>query len=176
MIEQLLINVGSCFSTIRLAIRIHQVALIKRHIHSSITFASIIHAKLLHNHDIVSIQFNHFPRMNICDTLRRHLCMLTYIYCNVNEHWLTSPKETLNLQILHYTVILENVVSKRLVLTLQAVEVTWSHVANVLDNLMINTIHAWLAKDDRSPSVFHGGGEGEEGEGKGGEVHGHGQR
>ncbi len=31
----------------------------------------------LHNHDIVSVHFNHFPCMKICNT--KETCMLTYI-------------------------------------------------------------------------------------------------
>ncbi len=45
----------------------------------------IIPAKPLHNHDIVSVHFNHFHCMGICDKLSRHLYMLTYIYFNVDE-------------------------------------------------------------------------------------------
>ncbi len=34
----------------------------------------------LHNHDIVSVHFNHFYCMEICNKLRRDLAMVTYIY------------------------------------------------------------------------------------------------
>ncbi len=44
-----------------------------------------IPAKPLHNHDIVSVQFNHFYCMGICGKLSRHLYMLTYTYLNVDE-------------------------------------------------------------------------------------------
>ncbi len=52
--------------------------------------ADDIPANPLHNHDIVSVYFNHFHCMTICDKLSRHLSMLTYIYLNVDECWLTS--------------------------------------------------------------------------------------
>ncbi len=44
-----------------------------------------IPAKSLHNYDIVSVHFNNFYRMEICDKRRRDLVMITYIYLNVNE-------------------------------------------------------------------------------------------
>ncbi len=50
----------------------------------------IIPAKPLHYCDIVSVHFNHFYCMGICDKLTKHLSMLTYIYLNVDECWLTS--------------------------------------------------------------------------------------
>ncbi len=34
---------------------------------------------------IVSVHFNHFHCMGICNKLSRHLSMLTYIYLNVDE-------------------------------------------------------------------------------------------
>ncbi len=40
---------------------------------------------LLHNSDTVSVHFNHFYCMGICDKLSWHLYMLTYIYLNVDE-------------------------------------------------------------------------------------------
>ncbi len=48
--------------------------------------ALFIPVKPLHNHDIVSIHFNHFCCMEICDKLRRDLAMFTYIYLNVDEY------------------------------------------------------------------------------------------
>ncbi len=45
-----------------------------------------IPAKPLHNSDTVSVHFNHFYYMGICDKLSRHLYMLTYIYLNVGEY------------------------------------------------------------------------------------------
>ncbi len=45
---------------------------------------SIIPAKPLHNHDIVSVHFNHFYFTEICDKLSRDLAMFTYIYLNVD--------------------------------------------------------------------------------------------
>ncbi len=50
----------------------------------------IIPAKPLHNSDTVSVHFNHFYCMWICDKLSRHLYMLTYVYLNVDGCWLTS--------------------------------------------------------------------------------------
>ncbi len=44
-----------------------------------------IPANTLHNHAIVSIHFNHFYCMGICDKLSSLLSMLTYIYLNVDE-------------------------------------------------------------------------------------------
>ncbi len=49
-----------------------------------------IPAKPLHNHDIVSVHFNHFHCMGICNKLSRHLSMLNYIYLKVGECGLTS--------------------------------------------------------------------------------------
>ncbi len=49
-----------------------------------------IPAKPLHNQDIVSVHFNHFPCMRICNKLSRYLSMLTYTYHNVDECWLIS--------------------------------------------------------------------------------------
>ncbi len=45
----------------------------------------VVPAKPLHNDDIVSVHFNHFYCMGICDKLSRHLYMLNYIYLNVDE-------------------------------------------------------------------------------------------
>ncbi len=57
-----------------------------------------IPAKPLHNRDIVSVHFNHFYCMGICDKLSRYWYMLTYIYLNVDECLLASsmPQERLN--------------------------------------------------------------------------------
>ncbi len=43
-----------------------------------------IPAKTLHNSDTVSVHFNHFYCMGICDKLCWHLYMLTYIYFKVD--------------------------------------------------------------------------------------------
>ncbi len=48
-------------------------------------YAKHILAKPLHNHDIVSVHFNSFLLMRICDKLSRLLFMLTYTYFNVDE-------------------------------------------------------------------------------------------
>ncbi len=54
------------------------------------TFLSLlIPAKRLHNSDTVSVHFNHFYCTEICDKLMRDLAMLTYIYYDVDECWLT---------------------------------------------------------------------------------------
>ncbi len=37
----------------------------------------IIPSKPLHNHDLVSVHFNHFPCTGICNKQSRHLSMLT---------------------------------------------------------------------------------------------------
>ncbi len=50
----------------------------------------LITAKPLHDSDTVSVHFNHFYWMGICDKLSRHLYMLIYIYLNVDECWLIS--------------------------------------------------------------------------------------
>ncbi len=74
-----------------------------------------IPAKPLHNNDIVSVHFNHFYYMEICDKLRKNLAMFTYIYLNVYERGLTSsiPQRRFKLGILlNYAVIPENVVSE----------------------------------------------------------------
>ncbi len=39
----------------------------------------------LHNHDIVSVHFDHYHCMEICDKLSRDLAMLTYIYLIVDD-------------------------------------------------------------------------------------------
>ncbi len=44
-----------------------------------------IPAKPLHNHDIVSVDFNNYYCMEICDKLSRDLTMLVYIYLNVDD-------------------------------------------------------------------------------------------
>ncbi len=44
----------------------------------------------LSSHCIVTVHFNHFYCMGICDKLTSHLSMLTYIYFNMDECWLTS--------------------------------------------------------------------------------------
>ncbi len=51
-----------------------------------------IPAKPLHNHDIVSVHFNHFYSTEICYKLRRNLAMFIYIYLNMNE----CPSKGLN--------------------------------------------------------------------------------
>ncbi len=53
--------------------------------------------------------------MEICDKLRRALAMLTYIYLNVDECWLTPamPQQMFKLiSLLNYAVIPEIVVSE----------------------------------------------------------------
>ncbi len=111
-----------------------------------------IPAKPLHNHDIVSVHFNHFYCKEICDKLSRDIAMLTYIYLNVDDCWLTSsmPQQTFKIQIvLNYAVIPENVISERLVVALKAVEVNWF----ILANLITISIHAWLTKYYRSSGM-----------------------
>ncbi len=49
-----------------------------------------IPAKPVHNHDIVSVYFNHFYCMEICDKQSGDLAMSTYIYIDVDECSLTS--------------------------------------------------------------------------------------
>ncbi len=62
---------------------------------------SIYNVKPLHNCDMVSVHFNHFHCMGICDKLNRHLSMLTYIYLNVDDCCLASsmPLQRFKLQI-----------------------------------------------------------------------------
>ncbi len=50
----------------------------------------LIPAKLLHKSETVSVYVNHFYCMEICDKLRSVLAMLTDIYRDVDEYWLTS--------------------------------------------------------------------------------------
>ncbi len=71
----------------------------------------VIPTKPLHNHDIVSVHFNHFYCTEIYDKLSRNLALFTYIYLN---WWLTfSCLNMFKLQLLlNYAVILENVISK----------------------------------------------------------------
>ncbi len=74
-----------------------------------------IRAKLLHNHDIVSVHFNNFYCMEICDKLSRDLAMLTYIYFNVDDCLLTYSiqQQRFKLQIvINYVVIPENIISE----------------------------------------------------------------
>ncbi len=61
-----------------------------RHKMLPLKWQSLIPAKPLHKRDIVLVHFNHFHCMGICDKLSRHLSMLTYIYLDVDECWLTS--------------------------------------------------------------------------------------
>ncbi len=68
--------------------------------------STIISAKLLHNYDIVSAHFNHFPYMRICDTLKRHLSMLTGIYLNVDECCLTSSMPSKGLNCKYFLIML----------------------------------------------------------------------
>ncbi len=65
----------------------------------------LIPAKTLHNCDIVSVNVNHFPCMKICDTLWKHLCMLTYIYVNMDECWLTSSMPELSFKLQMFLII-----------------------------------------------------------------------
>ncbi len=54
--------------------------------HCTLCFISpYIPTKPLHNRDIVSVHFNHFPCMGICTKLSKYLSMLTYIYLNMDE-------------------------------------------------------------------------------------------
>ncbi len=46
---------------------------------------------LVHNRGIVSVYFNHFSCIEICNTLERHLSILSYINLNVDECSLISP-------------------------------------------------------------------------------------
>ncbi len=74
-----------------------------------------ISAQPLHNHIIVSGHLYHFPCMKIYDTLRRHLCMLTYIYFDMDDCWLTycMLQQMVKLKIsLNYALIPENVISE----------------------------------------------------------------
>ncbi len=57
---------------------------------TTVQYACFIPAKTLHNSDTDSVHFNHFYCMGICDKLSRHLLILTYIYLNLDECWLTS--------------------------------------------------------------------------------------
>ncbi len=50
----------------------------------------VIPSKPLHNHYIVSVHFNYFPCMVLCNKLSRDLTMLTCIYLNVHDYCLTS--------------------------------------------------------------------------------------
>ncbi len=53
--------------------------------------------------------------MGICDKLSRDLAMLTYIYLNMDDCWLTSPmpQQMFKLQmLLNYALIPENVISE----------------------------------------------------------------
>ncbi len=72
-------------------------------------------AKPFHNHDIVSVHFNHFYCIEICIKLRGDLTMFTYIYLNVDKCCLTSsmlqPRFKLK-KLLNCAVILESVVSE----------------------------------------------------------------
>ncbi len=43
-----------------------------------------IHAKPIHNHDAVSLHFNHFYCTQICDKLIRDFAIFAYIYLNLD--------------------------------------------------------------------------------------------
>ncbi len=67
--------------------------------------------------------------MGICNKLSRHLYMLTYIYLNVDECWLTSSMhhESFKLQIsLNYGSIKQNVVSWSVLMLKVALTWSWS--------------------------------------------------
>ncbi len=103
----------------------------------------IIPAEPLHNHDIISVQFNHFYCTEICKMPQRDLALFAYIYLNVDECWLTSSmlEQRFKLQIvINYVVIPENVVS----VVLKVVEENWFPVTYILANLIKkkNSIHA----------------------------------
>ncbi len=53
--------------------------------HTWICSTISIPAKPIHNHDIVSVKFNHFYCTEICDKLRRGLAMFIYIYLNMDD-------------------------------------------------------------------------------------------
>ncbi len=64
----------------------------------------------LYSCDLVSVHFNHFPCMEICNKLRRDIAMLNYIYMSlkVDECWLTSsmPKQRFKFQIVLILIML----------------------------------------------------------------------
>ncbi len=55
------------------------------HILMDCQLTTFIPNKPSHNNDTVSVHFNHFYCMEICDKLRRDLAMLTYLYVDVDE-------------------------------------------------------------------------------------------
>ncbi len=118
-----------------------------------------IPAKPLHSSDTVSVHFNHFYCMEICGKLRRDLAMLTYIYLDVDESWLTSsvPQKRIKFQIsLHYANIEQNAFSWCVVdrhVSFKMVEV---HITLLLPYSVNNDRHryAWLNKDYSSPGIL----------------------
>ncbi len=54
---------------------------------------------------------------------------------------------------LNYPVITENVVSKRVVVTLKGLVINWFQISHVHANLMISSIYVWLAKDYKLPGL-----------------------
>ncbi len=116
-----------------------------------LSFSHIILAKPLDNPDIVSLQFNHFPGMGwICDTLSRHLSMLTCISLNVDQCWFISsiPPQTFKL---HIMLTFKNKMWFLEVLLMVMITLTWSgliplHWHNICIINSSHKLHAWLNK------------------------------
>ncbi len=115
-----------------------------------------IPAKPLHNRDIVSVHFNHFLCMGICDKLSKHLSMLTYIYLNVGECWLTSsmPQWRFKLKFLIIMVKFNKMWFPVQIVLMLEIVLTWSWSIPVWWYLISTNndrhiLYTWLDKDYR---------------------------
>ncbi len=112
---------------------------------------------LLYNHEIVSMHFNHFLYMGICDNLSRHLSMLPTIYLNVDECWLTSsmPKQRFKLQIsLNYGKSWQNLVSRSVLKLKVALMLTWSIPLYWHFTSTISCMPRWIKTIGHQVSVY----------------------
>ncbi len=114
------------------------------------TTKNSIPVKPLHNHNIVSVHFNHFLCMKICDTQE------TFMYANLHISqfgwvWICifyAIAKVLMLQMsLNYSVIPANVDRFRV----QTCCSCWSCWSDLVPLSHLNSIHVLLANDYRSP-------------------------
>ncbi len=104
------------------------------HLHMLVSLR-FLPAMPLHNSDTVSVHFNHFYCMYICDKLKGDLAMLTYIYLNVDECWLASsmPQKPFNFKFLYIMLILNKMrFSWRVVNSHVSFKIVWVHITLLL--------------------------------------------
>ncbi len=118
-------------------------------------FTICILANPLHSHELVGSTFNYFVYcMEICDKLRKDLAMLTYIFHNVDECWLTSSTKVYTPNFVYVIFNSRKCRFWILIVALKVVEMKWYPVTYILANLITNSIHAWLTKDYRSSGMY----------------------